>query len=411
MNALDSASLDSESQRLEERLLEFVHAAPAGFVRVAPSLDACYGVDSARLAQWQARFDALALELFAYQYERVEVYRLWALEEGRTPHNTARAADVPALPCEAWRETRVAAFPEQREVAAFETSGTTAARTGVLHLDSLALYDASLERSFKHHVMPDRDHMRMLLLVPSQREAPRSSLGYMLHRVRSLFGTEASCSCVHAGQLDWPAARKNLEESAARGEPLCILGTAFAFVQLLDASDEQGWSVRLARGSRVLETGGYKGRTRVLSPADLYEALERCLGIPTTHMVSEYGMTELGSQYYTLSLRQSLVAPPETAAPRPADDAWSAPLWLRASILNSETGRYEAPQHTVAPGLIAHHDLANRGSVARLLCADMGQPCGASFMLRGRAPRSDLRGCGLLSELPMHPQGPEEDAP
>jgi hypothetical protein len=411
MNAPCSARLDPESQRLEDRLLEFIHDAPAGFVRLASSRAACYDVESQRFAELQAQFVGLALELFAYQYERVPVYRLWAQAQGRTPDNTQRVADIPALPVEAWRETRVATFPEQRNCAVFETSGTTSARPGVLHLDSLALYDASLERGFTHHVMPDRDRMRMLLLVPRQREAPRSSLGYMLHRARARFGTRASTTCVQDGRLDWAAARGCLEECAALAEPLCILGTAFAFVQLLDACDEQGWSIRLAEGSRLLETGGYKGRTRELSRAALYDALERRLGIPATHMVSEYGMTELGSQYYTLSLRQTLLVQAAASVPRAPDDGWSAPLWLRARIVNSETGRCESTRHAVAPGLLAHHDLANRGSVAHLICADVGQPSDVSFTLRGRTPRSELRGCGLLAESSLGAEAAGKDMP
>ncbi len=393
-------SLDAESQRLEQALLELIAEAPAGFVELRDTLAASYGLDEARYAELDARFERLAVDLFAYQYERVPAYRAWSQQLGRTPDCVERADRVPALPAEAWREARLATFPAQHARMRFETSGTTSQRPGVLLLDSLALYDAALERGFVHHVLPDREQMRMLLLVPEPRDMPHSSLAYMLQRVRQRFGTDESAVCGSRAGLDAERARQALTNAAAAGEPVCILGTAFALVQLLDACDALGWSIALPEGSRLFETGGYKGRTRALARDALYAALEHRLGIPVTHMVSEYGMTELGSQYYTLSLRRTLVpsTPDATVERSRSSGAWSAPFWLRAHIVDPESGQASVAHEARGPGLLLHHDLANRGSVARLLCADVGRPLRASFTLHGRAPRSELRGCGLVAE-------------
>ena len=393
-----SPILDAESRQLEEGLLAHLQAAPAGFACLASSRAACYAVTDERLAGLDARFERLALDLFAYQYERIPVYRAWCEAQGRRPATTARAIDVPALPVEALRDTRIATFPSHHVCLTFETSGTTAARPGVLHLDSLALYDTSLERAFVHHVLPDRESMRMLFLIPEVHEAPHSSLSYMMRRVRERFGGARSATCMQRGRLDWQVAQRTLIECARGAEPVCLLGTTFAYVQLLDACAENDWSIELARGSRVFETGGYKGRTRQLSRRALYAGLERRLGIPPDHMVSEYGMTELGSQYYTLALRRSVLATDTPPADRADRDIWSAPHWLRAGIVHSGAGRCEPLPVASAPGLLTHHDLANRSSVAHLLCADIGRPVGVTFALAGRAPRADLRGCGLVAE-------------
>ncbi|HZM16377.1 MAG TPA: acyl-CoA reductase [Candidatus Krumholzibacteria bacterium] len=384
---------DAESRELEAALLEWMASAPAGFVAAGPTLAACYGLDTAAMQAQEQRFESLALALFAYQYERVDTYRAHARALGASPSTVQRAQEVPPLPVEALRHTRVATFPAEAECARFHTSGTTG-RPGVVHLDSLALYDLSLGRSFGHHVLPDVERIRMLFLVAPWSETPHSSLGYMLEQVRRRWGTPTSAPCIRAGRLQWNELRQACAEAVAAGEPVCLLGTAFAFVEMLDAAAASRWSVQLPPGSRVFETGGTKGRTRELSRPALREALGRHLGVPTTHVVSEYGMTELASQYYTLSLRSALLG---TAAVTD-EEVWSMPFWLRPRLLDASTGTCRAPHEAGGPALLAHHDLGNRATVAHFLTADLGEARGASFILHGRCPRSELRGCGLMHE-------------
>ena len=385
---------DAESRELEAALLEWMTSAPAGFVAAGTTRAACYGLEPAAAAALEQRFESLALALFAYQYERVDAYRAYARARDCSPSTVKRAQDVPALPVEALRRTRVAAFPDADERARFHTSGTTG-RPGSVHLDSLALYDLSLRRGFAHHVLPDRDRIRMLFLVAPWSETPHSSLGYMLEQVRQRWGTAASAHYVRAGRLQWNELRQAGAEAVAAGEPVCVLGTAFALVEMLDAADAARWAVQLPPGSRVFETGGTKGRTRELSRPALREALERHLAVPATHVVSEYGMTELASQYYTLSLRGALLG---TAAATAPEELWSMPYWLRPRLLEAMSGTCRAMDETSGPALLAHHDLANRATVAHFLSADLGEGRGTSFVLRGRCPRSELRGCGLVYE-------------
>jgi hypothetical protein len=400
---------DAETRELDAALLDWMHTAPAGFVRAAPTRQECYGLDPAAEAELDRRFEALALRLFAYQCERVPAYAEWARACGRTPDAVGRAIDVPALPVEAFRRARIAGFPPDAEVASFHTSGTTGGAPGVLGLDTLALYDAALERGFAHHVTPDTDRIRMVILAPPVEETPHSSLGYMLDRVRGLWGTPSSAHCVRAGVLQWREVRTELETVAAAAEPVCLLGTTFAYVQLLDAAAAEAWEVRLPAGSRLFETGGTKGRSRELSRHELHRGLGERLGVPAAFIVCEYGMTELGSQYYTLALRQALVGADNgdrawveegngDGAPPATGECWSSPFWLRPRILDSTTGEARELGPDGEIGLLAHHDLANRSSVAHLLSADLGEPSGGSFVLRGRCPRAELRGCGLAYE-------------
>ena len=120
-----------------------------------------------------------------------------------------------------------------------------------------------------------------------------------------------------------------LQEAQSAGQPVALLGTAFSFVHLLDYCRAGRTRCRLPAGSRALETGGYKGRGRAASKGELRQMMTRWLGIPESHIVGEYGMSELSSQAYDRVL-------PETGA------GFRFPPWARAQIISPETGREAA---------------------------------------------------------------------
>jgi hypothetical protein len=179
-----------------------------------------------------------------------------------------------------------------------------------------------------------------------------------------------------------------LELSARAQVPVALLGTAFCFVQLLDHLSANGLEFRLPPGSRVLETGGYKGRTRALPKADLHAWITRALGVPAASIVSEYGMCELGSQAY-----DRRVAWPGRESQIRAG-LFRFPPWARAQVLSPETRREVAEGET---GLVRVYDLANVASSVGVQTEDLGVRRRDGFELVGRAPRAEPRGCSLLS--------------
>jgi hypothetical protein len=381
---------DADTRRLDAALAEFIASAPPGFAARGATRADRWGVGAEAAAALDAKFDSLALELYAYQSERVAVYRDYVTMSGRA-QRPRRAADVPALPIDAFKRTRVAGFAPEHERLAFHTSGTTAAQTGILSVDDPALYELSLERGFRHHVVPDRDSIRILVVAASAAEAPHSSLSYMFDHVRRRCGGAGSDTHWQGGRIRWRALAAALVAAQAEHEPVCLLGTAFTWVHVVDTCRADGFRVRLPAGSRLLETGGYKGRSRTLARHELLAEIQQWLGIPPSHVVSEYGMTEMGSQYYTTSLRSAVLGVEH-------DGVWSHPAWLRPRSVDSETGDALELESAHEVGLLAHHDLANRGSVAHLQSADLGRPRAGSFDLLGRAPRAEPRGCGLAYE-------------
>ena len=385
-------SAAAEAEELEAAVFAWMERAPAGFVAAGTTRAACYGLDVKSEAALQARFEILALRIFAHQFEHVPAYAAYARTAGRTPAEVRQARDIPALPVAAFKYERIATFDAARDQVRFHTSGTTDGHPGVLALASTRLYDRALRRGFRHHVLPDHDSMRMVSMIPDRVEAPHSSLAYMLAAVRAEFGTSESAVVHRDGAFEWRGFAAALASACDAGEPVCIMGAGFQWVHVLDACEAESLRFQLPPGSRAFETGGTKGRARTLDRARLLNGIERCFAIPATHVVGEYGMTEMGSQFYTLDLRRAVLGLP------PVDACWSYPAWVRPRLMEAETGRCVEMQDAREVGLLAHHDLANVDSAAHLLTADLGVAAGCSFALHGRAARADPRGCGLVHE-------------
>jgi hypothetical protein len=183
-------------------------------------------------------------------------------------------------------------------------------------------------------------------------------------------------------------------DAASDGVPVLVAGTAFAFVHWIERAEERGLGVLLSEGSRVMETGGFKGRSREVSRERLYAGIEESLCVPQDRIVNEYGMTEMCSQFYESVLTGG--------ASDLAGREQVPPPWVRTRVLDPETLQPLDPGH---PGLLAHFDLANLGSVCHLLTEDMGVAMEEGFRLLGRAPGAEPRGCSLTMEALMRSQG------
>jgi hypothetical protein len=169
--------------------------------------------------------------------------------------------------------------------------------------------------------------------------------------------------------------------------PVALLGTAFSFVHLLDHFAANNIRYRLAEGSRVLETGGYKGRSRTLPKAELNQLITKHLGIPASHIVCEYGMSELSSQAYDLQVGNA------ERGTRNEARVFRFPPWARVRVISPETGSEIAEGET---GLIQICDLANVRSVMMIQTEDMAVRRGRGFELVGRAELVEPRGCSLM---------------
>jgi phenylacetate-coenzyme A ligase PaaK-like adenylate-forming protein len=328
-----------------------------------------------------ARFAALALALFRLQVEKGAAYRRWCAAFGRDPRAVRDWREILAVPTGAFKEARFAIFPPEAAVRTFRSSGTSGELRGELELDDLALYDASLEATFRAFICPDAARLRFFVLAPSATDAPDSSLSYMFSRAVERMGTPDSRFLVGSSGWDPDAA---IAELGAAREPLVVAGTAFGFVHLLDRLDARGEKLALPAGTRVMETGGFKGRSRELTRAELHGEIEARLGVPLARIVNQYGMCELASQFYEPTLRTGTYG-----------DVKQVPPWVRVRVVDPVTQKDVAAGER---GVLAICDLANTGSVLALLTSDLGELAPGGFRVFGRLRGAEARGCSLAAD-------------
>lgn len=338
-------------------------------------------------------FDRLAREIFAHQFRFNPVYgQFCALRGVAAPADVETWSSIPPVPTGAFKVGRWAAFPESCERAAFETSGTTSGTCGVHRFESLALYNAAIIKSARRFLVPEDERLRCLFLSPSPAAAPRSSLVHMFAVYREAFGGPGSDFFVSAavgGGLDLEGFTAALSSARREGDPVLVAGAALAFHHALDALGTD--SFPLPRGSRSLITGGFKGAVRSASPETMIEAIESRLGIPPSHQVEEYGMTELSTQYYTDTVRSRASSA----------TGFRIPPWARVRVVEPESGAL-VPRGQC--GALVHFDLANRGSAVAVQTSDLGVALpGGGIQLEGREPGAEARGCSLAAELWLDP--------
>lgn len=329
-------------------------------------------------------FDALACAVFAHQFRWNAPYAAYARSLGVSAAALPRtAAEIPAVPAAAFKDAALSTVGPDTAGLWFETSGTTQARSGRHYLESPALYEAALLAGFDHAMLADGARLRYAMLVPDPRERPHSSLGYMMDVVARERGDGRAAWYVHGDVLDVARLRADVARAAADGAAMCVATTAFALVTLLDELDAAGATLPLPSGSRVMETGGFKGRTRIVARDDLYVRAAAAFAIDEAAIVAEYGMTELSSQYYDSARSRTSQRRVKTPPP-----------WLRPIVV--DTRGQPLPAGVV--GAIRHIDCANRSSVVAIDTEDLGVITADGLVLLGREEGAALRGCSLDAE-------------
>ena len=176
-----------------------------------------------------------------------------------------------------------------------------------------------------------------------------------------------------------------------------VLGTAFSFVYLLDFLAGKNLRFQLPPDSRVMETGGYKNRSRSMPKAELHSLITKFLGVPPENIICEYGMSELSSQAYDKVAGDKCQVTRNSAASCNVPSVtrhFQFPPWARVQIISPETGREVSDGET---GLIRVFDLANVFSVAAIQTEDLGIRHGHGFELIGRVQLAETRGCSLMT--------------
>jgi len=341
------------------------------------------------------QFCKLALELFALQFKHNSAYRKICETRQLTPKFVQDWTQIPSVPTASFKELELTSIPPEERTAVFHSSGTTEQKPSRhFHCaESLTVYETSLWGWFRQNCGLQITDCKLICLTPPPESVPHSSLVHMFEVVRQKLGAEESSFLGKladdgAWTLDFDVVLAALSPrpQTPGPRPLLLLGTAFSFVHLLDFLAEKNLRLQLPSGSRVMETGGYKNRSRMLPKAELHALITERFGILRENILCEYGMSELSSQAYDSESH----LPSSVLHPR----IFRFPPWVRVQIISPETGREVADGET---GLIRIFDLANVFSVAAIQTEDLGVRRGDGFELIGRAQLAEPRGCSLMT--------------
>jgi hypothetical protein len=367
-----SLTTPASSEELHERVRAFARA------RVTAGLE----VD-------HRSFDELALAIHAHQRATVPaIARL-------NPVLATTVDSIGAAPTDLFRARRLAAHDESQDTVRFRTSGTTGSQAGLHALRDTRTYVSNALLFADAMLFPQVAPERALVLAPSSKDLPTSSLSFMIDAV--LAHRELSASHLVDATLGLRAGDVvgELAALAADPRPTVVFGTSFAFVFTLDHVDEQGGRATfpLGAGSVVMLTGGFKGRTREIPEAELRARLAALFALDERAIVGEYGMTELTSQLYEPTLSDEHTDVTRTT---PERRVYRPPPWVRVQAADPDSLDPLPPGHE---GIARITDLGNVDSSVVVQTLDWVRVDERGDVeLFGRAKGAALRGCSLLVE-------------
>ena len=229
----------------------------------------------------EGAFNGMALRLFEHQFKHNLPFQKVCQQRGRTPRTVRDWREIPAVPINAFKDLTLSAHPAPQCERVFMTSGTTRGDVrGKHHHPHLQVYDLSMRLNFQRHIMKGADRMRIMVFFPNEDLMPNSSLAHYLALARTWFGTPNSRHYIDENGLMLDQAVDDLKQASAQSEPVLLMGASYSLVHLMDALLAQGLRFKLPEGSRIMDTGGFKGQSRELSPTEFYQGLFDAFGVP-----------------------------------------------------------------------------------------------------------------------------------
>jgi hypothetical protein len=315
-------------------------------------------------------FNALALNIFRFQYDQNTVYRQYCNALQIKTGSVQSLQQIPFLPIQFFKSAKITSTVFEPAVI-FESSGTTGSVNSKHFIKDTGIYEASFLKAF-HLFYGDITGYCIIGLLPSYLERKNSSLVWMVNDLikRSLHPQSGFYL------YDHEKLNQVLLQNEQAGQHTLLIGVTFA---LLDFFEK--YPLKLSY-TTVMETGGMKGRREEFTRATVHRLLKDQTGIETIH--SEYGMTELLSQAYSKK-----------------DGIFQCPPWMKI-LVRSEDDPFEIilPENSTRPflnGVVNVIDFANLFSCSFIATDDMGKLYNdGSFEILGRMDYSDVRGCSLM---------------
>jgi len=312
----------------------------------------------------QKQFEKTALKVFRFQYENNLVYREFCDLLKTEVAKVKSIEQIPFLPIQFFKSHSVLSTTDAVQET-FSSSGTTGIMTSKHLVTDVNLYEESYRKGFSQFYGNIEDYV-ILALLPSYLEREGSSLIYMVRDLIELSQNADSGFYLHH-QDELVRKLIALDQS---GQNVILIGVTFA---LLDLVEKQQFELQ---NTIIMETGGMKGRRKEMIREEVHEQLTKSLGVSSIH--SEYGMTELLSQAYSLG-----------------NGVFECPPWMQILIRETEDAlTYVGSGKTGGINVI---DLANINSCSFIATQDLGtKNPNSTFEVLGRFDNSDIRGCNLM---------------
>lgn len=309
-------------------------------------------------------FNSIALNIFKLQARNCNVYREYIFHLGVDADEVSEIAQIPFLPISFFKSHSVLSSTAPIEVT-FSSSGTTGMIQSSHHVTDAKLYEQSYLQAFTEFYGDVTDYC-FLALLPSYQQRSGSSLIYMVNDLieKSKHPQSGYFLYNHDELL------QTLLELQSKNQKTILIGVTYALLDFIEQYDIN------FPGLIVMETGGMKGKRKEMVREELHEQLTKGFGVKAIH--SEYGMTELLSQAYSLG-----------------EGIFNCPNWMQVLIRDTndplsliENGR---------TGGINVIDLANINSCSFIATQDLGRiNPDQRFEVLGRFDNADIRGCNLL---------------
>lgn len=307
------------------------------------------------------------IETFRFQYENIEIYRRFVDYLNVDVESVSSIEKIPFLPIEMFKNHTILNKNISTDVF-FQSSGTTQMNLSKHFIADENIYQESIYKSFSQFIGQPEDFI-FLGLLPSYLEKKNSSLIYMVDYLMTKSGHPENGYFLY-----------NHEDlltllNTIKDKKVILFGVSFALLDFLDYLKSNAKFLNASSSLTVIETGGMKGRKEEMTKDELLDILQK--GFKTNRIFSEYSMTELLSQAYSLG-----------------NNIYQCPNWMRILIRNAEDPfNYEKEGRTGAINII---DLANIHSCAFIATQDLGKIINGEFQVLGRIDHSDIRGCSLL---------------
>lgn len=313
-------------------------------------------------------FEEKALEIFKFQYEHNQVYSRFCKALGIVNPSSVEA--TPLLPIQAFKEKEIITSEKKLTTDSYQlflssgTFGMERSRHIVLDPD---IYKQSILNGMREFY--ELDNYVIWAYTPGYNSNPNSSLIWMLNE---LIENDTSGLSKYL-ELEKPLLQNEISKIKNSGKKLMIFGAAFGLLDLMKASKAD-----IPNDSIVMETGGMKTFKREMTKSELHQTLADGFDLSKENIHSEYGMTELLSQAYSLG-----------------DEWFECVSWMKVSIRDPENPMQEV--ETGEEGLIGVIDLANQNSCSFILTGDKGvMNFEEKFKVLGRWNTENLRGCNFL---------------